>query len=107
MLAGYALRGTDPRARRRGVVFRRTTAPLGACRALKGFPTLSPCGRKLQAYDSLLHRKESAMREHLPKHIDSITVVALCLMAVSGAMALQHYLAPEPAAEIQFEVVRY
>jgi hypothetical protein len=51
--------------------------------------------------------KESAMREHLPKHFDSITIVALCLMAVSGAMALQHYLAPEPAAEIQFEVVRY
>jgi hypothetical protein len=47
------------------------------------------------------------MREHLPKHIDSITIVAICLMAVSGAMALQHYLAPEPAAEIQFEVVRY
>ncbi len=47
------------------------------------------------------------MREHLPKHIDSITVVALFLMAVSGAMALRHYLAPEPAAEIQFEIVRY
>ena len=47
------------------------------------------------------------MREHLPWHIDSITVLALFLMAVSGAMSLQHYLAPEPAAEIQFEVVRY
>ena len=29
------------------------------------------------------------MREHLPKHVDAVTAVALLLMAISGALALQ------------------
>jgi hypothetical protein len=48
-----------------------------------------------------------AMRGYQPKHFDSITVVALVLMAISGAMAFQRYMAPEPAADIQFQTVRY
>ncbi len=47
------------------------------------------------------------MRGRLPNHVDTITVIALALMALSGAMAIQRYLTPEPSAEIQFQVVRY
>ena len=49
------------------------------------------------------------MREHLPRHIDAITVVALLLMALSGAMALGRYWTSEQpgmAADTQFATVR-
>lgn len=50
------------------------------------------------------------MREHLPRHIDAITVVALLLMGLSGAMALQRFLTteqPSMAPDIQLRTVRY
>lgn len=50
------------------------------------------------------------MRVHQPKHVDSITVIALILMAISGAMAVQRYLTTEQfgmAPDIQFANVRY
>ena len=50
------------------------------------------------------------MREHLPKHVDAVTVVALVLMAISGAMALQRILTTEQpgmAADIHLQTVRY
>ena len=48
------------------------------------------------------------MRGQQPKYVDSITVIALVLMAVSGAMAIRrYYMAPEPTSDLQFEVVRY
>jgi hypothetical protein len=47
------------------------------------------------------------MPGHQPKYIDSITMIALVLMVLSGAMALQHYMTSEPAAEVRFQTVRY
>jgi len=47
------------------------------------------------------------MREHLPKHVDFITAIAVVMMAVSGAMALERYFMAEPAAEIQLQTVRH
>jgi hypothetical protein len=47
------------------------------------------------------------MRGHQPRYVDSITIIALVLMAVSGAMAIGRYMAPQPMADLQFETVRY
>jgi hypothetical protein len=40
-------------------------------------------------------------------HFDSITVIALVLMTISGAIAIQRYMAEEPIADIRLETVRY
>jgi hypothetical protein len=50
------------------------------------------------------------MRKHQPKFVDTITLIALALMVLSGAMALQRVLTPEQAGmapDIQFTTVRY
>jgi hypothetical protein len=50
------------------------------------------------------------MREHLPKHVDAITVVAFLLMAISGTMAVRRFLTTEQpgmAADIQLTTARY
>ena len=50
------------------------------------------------------------MREHQPKYIDTITLIALVLMAFTGAMALQRFLAterPGMAPDTQFTTLRY
>ena len=49
------------------------------------------------------------MREHLQKHIDLITIAAVLLMVISGAMAVQRLLTTEQpgmAADTQFTTVR-
>jgi hypothetical protein len=35
------------------------------------------------------------MREHQPKYVDTITLIALVLMLLSGAMAVQRFLTAE------------
>jgi hypothetical protein len=47
------------------------------------------------------------MRGHQLKYVDSITMIALVLVAASGAMAIQRHMTPEPIAELQFGTVRY
>jgi hypothetical protein len=49
------------------------------------------------------------MREHQPKYVDTITLIALVLMLLSGAMAIQGYLTAEPpglAPDVQFATLR-
>lgn len=49
------------------------------------------------------------MREHLPKHIDLITIAAVLLIVISGAMAVQRLLTTEQpgmATDTQFTTVR-
>ena len=50
-----------------------------------------------------------AMRERQPKNLDTITLVALMLMLLSGAMAVQRSLTAEQpglAPEVQFATLR-
>jgi hypothetical protein len=50
------------------------------------------------------------MREHQPKYVDTITLVALVLMLLSGAMAVQRFLTAEQpglAPDLQFATRRY
>jgi hypothetical protein len=47
------------------------------------------------------------MRLDEPRYIDSVMVIALVLLVTSAAIAVQHYMAPKPAADIRFETVRY
>ena len=45
------------------------------------------------------------MREHQPKYVDTITLIALVLMLLSGAMAVQRFLTteqPRLAPDVQF-----
>ena len=49
------------------------------------------------------------MREHQPKYIDTITLIALVLMLLSGAMAVQRFLTAEQpgmAPDVQFATLR-
>jgi hypothetical protein len=49
------------------------------------------------------------MREHKPKYVDTITLIALMLMLLSGAMAVQRFLTveqPGMAPDIQFATLR-
>jgi hypothetical protein len=49
------------------------------------------------------------MREHQPKYVDAITLIALVLMLLSGAMALQRLLTieqPGLAPDVQFATLR-
>ena len=49
------------------------------------------------------------MRERQPKYLDTITLVALMLMLLSGAMAVQRYLTAEQpglAPDVQFATLR-
>jgi hypothetical protein len=49
------------------------------------------------------------MHEHQPKYVDTITLIALMLMLLSGAMAVQRYLTAEQpglAPNAQFSTLR-
>ena len=49
------------------------------------------------------------MREHQPKCVDTITLIALVLMLLSGAMAVQRFLTAEQpglALDVQFATLR-
>jgi hypothetical protein len=51
----------------------------------------------------------SAMHEHQPKYFDTITLIALVLMLLSGAMAVQRFLTAEQpgmAPDVQFATLR-
>lgn len=40
-------------------------------------------------------------------HVDAVTVIAVVMMVISGALALQRHFAPEPVADmVQLETVR-
>ena len=50
------------------------------------------------------------MRERQPKYVDTFTLIALALMLLSGAMAVQRYLTAEQpgmAPDVQFATLRY
>jgi hypothetical protein len=48
------------------------------------------------------------MRTDKSHYVDSVLVVALVLLALSGAMAINRFLTSDPTAEvIQFQTVRY
>lgn len=54
-------------------------------------------------------RWECVMQEHQPKYVDMITLIALVLMLLSGAMAVQRYLTAEQpglAPNVQFATLR-
>jgi hypothetical protein len=49
------------------------------------------------------------MHEHQPKYVDTITLIALMLMLLSGAMAVQRYLSAEQpglAPDVQSATLR-
>jgi hypothetical protein len=48
------------------------------------------------------------MRTDKSRYVDSVLVAALFMLALSGAMAIDRFLASDPTAEvIQFQAMRY
>jgi hypothetical protein len=49
------------------------------------------------------------MNEHQPKHVDTVTLIALAMMLLSGAMAVHRSLTAEQpgmAPDVQFATLR-